>query len=821
MLVALFRGNKGAFIRDNMNRMRAGVILDVPAADTVTSVDPKEARRVVVAQAADYNAYRSKLAASAAAAPAGEEAAPKQAVAGKIEPRVEEKTPAAAEGRDQLRISKSEAPAKEAGKAEKSAQTRIATLEEDLLAKDKALKEANSRLADLEKNVGELQQLLEAKNKNLAELQKQASAKPPAAPEPAVPAKPAVAVMESTGSPPSQAKPEVAIEPKPVAAEAPKAVEPPKPPELAQAPAAQPPAVAPVEPPAAKKAEAEKPAMPEKASEPPKEEPGILASLLANPAALYGGGGAVVALLGLLGYRMSQRRKAEAMPMPTTTAGKSAPPSVFGSTGGQSVDTSGSSIQTDFSHSGMAAIDADEGVDPVAEADVYMAYGRDAQAEEILLDALKNEPTRKAIHVKLLEIYAQRKNLKQFETLATELYAQTGGVGAEWEKAAAMGRKLDPANPLYGAKAGSAQAASAAATGPSAVPAAAVAAAVGSMAALSAQEAGSPVTAEVAEPQEKYRDTWAMPGELGRIEEPAGGFAPDSTMPLPPAAHPEPAESIPAALDFDLALPGEQVAAAAIAEAPAQEQPASLDFDLGVDLTSTSVGGVTAPTAEQAGGVASIDVSAAPEQTGAADAGIKPDVRTGAAEDAFAGTDSIIDRSVIEFDLGQAKEEEPAPKPQQAPPDVRVMDLERTDVAGTLIDFNLEEMTKSRPSADVAVMDLERTDVGANLLDFNFELEGARTQAPKETAPSVDLSSINLDLPEPAKLEEDVTGAMVTAGPAGDTAENPEVATKIELAKAYEEMGDRDGARELLQEVLGEGTAAQQVKARDMLARLA
>ncbi|MBS1171771.1 MAG: fimV, partial [Proteobacteria bacterium] len=100
----------------------------------------------------------------------------------------------------------------------------------------------------------------------------------------------------------------------------------------------------------------------------------------------------------------------------------------------------------------MTAIDADEGVDPVAEADVYMAYGRDAQAEEILLDALKNEPTRHAIHVKLMEIYAQRKSLKQFENHASELYAQTGGVGADWEKAAAMGRKLDPANPLYGGK---------------------------------------------------------------------------------------------------------------------------------------------------------------------------------------------------------------------------------------------------------------------------------------------------------------------------------------------------------------------------------
>jgi len=40
--------------------------------------------------------------------------------------------------------------------------------------------------------------------------------------------------------------------------------------------------------------------------------------------------------------------------------------------------------------------------------------------------------------------------------------------------------------------------------------------------------------------------------------------------------------------------------------------------------------------------------------------------------------------------------------------------------------------------------------------------------------------------------------------------ENPEVATKIELAMAYEEMGDREGARELFQEALAEGSPAQQ-----------
>jgi pilus assembly protein FimV len=46
------------------------------------------------------------------------------------------------------------------------------------------------------------------------------------------------------------------------------------------------------------------------------------------------------------------------------------------------------------------------------------------------------------------------------------------------------------------------------------------------------------------------------------------------------------------------------------------------------------------------------------------------------------------------------------------------------------------------------------------------------------------------------------------------------VATKLELAKAYEEMGDKEGARELLTEVAKEGNAEQQAKAQGMLAKL-
>ena len=78
------------------------------------------------------------------------------------------------------------------------------------------------------------------------------------------------------------------------------------------------------------------------------------------------------------------------------------------------------------------------------------------------------------------------------------------------------------------------------------------------------------------------------------------------------------------------------------------------------------------------------------------------------------------------------------------------------------------------------------------------------TEAP---APALDLSSINLDIGEPTPTPSAVAG-------------NPEVTTKLELAQAYEEMGDKEGARELLNEVLAEGDADQQAAARDRLSKL-
>jgi pilus assembly protein FimV len=94
-------------------------------------------------------------------------------------------------------------------------------------------------------------------------------------------------------------------------------------------------------------------------------------------------------------------------------------------------------------------LDAAGDVDPVAEADVYLAYGRDLQAEEILKEAMRTSPMRVAIHAKLMEIYAKRRDSKAFETVAVEAFNLTHGNGPEWAYITEMGRELDPANPMY------------------------------------------------------------------------------------------------------------------------------------------------------------------------------------------------------------------------------------------------------------------------------------------------------------------------------------------------------------------------------------
>jgi len=390
-LVGLYRENTQAF-DGNMNRLKAGKTLDIPPSEKVAVISQKEAVREVRLQAEDWHAYRQKLAGIVSAAPVAK-ATPGQTSSGKVTPKVEDHAKPASEAqKDVLKLSKVTPPAATASKADeaRALQEKLRAQEEDATAREKSLQESGQRVASLEKQVGDMQKLVDMKEKA-----QQEAAAPAPTPAPAVP---------------EAAKPQPA--PAPVA---PTVKAPPASPEPAQ---------------------------------------NWYDPLLADP--LYWGGGvAALGLGGILWWMMAgggRRRKTggAALDDSIMSGGDVRPNTVIGAASGGSVNTGDTSFLTDFSQAGLGTIDTHD-VDPIAEAEVYMAYGRDAQAEEILKEAIGKNPDRHEIRVKLLEIYAARRNTAAFESVAGELYAALGNKSSPlWDKACEMGRSIDPTNPLYG-----------------------------------------------------------------------------------------------------------------------------------------------------------------------------------------------------------------------------------------------------------------------------------------------------------------------------------------------------------------------------------
>lgn len=403
MLIGLYRSNPDAFINKNLNLVKSGKILRVPEREELAAVPQQEALKEYRTQVADWNSYRRQLADAAPAAPESRAAA-----SGKITPRVEDK--ATGEGaKDVVRLSKGEPPGAAAGKDKGGSAERVRALEEEAVAREKALKEANERIAQLEKTIGDQQRLLELKSAGMAAAQQQA--KPAAAPadakkdqaKPAAPADKPAAEVKPVEAKPVEAKPE-------------------------------PPKAAPEQKPQAKKPQT---------PPPPPPEPSLIDTLLGEPLYLLAGGGAV--LLAGLGFWMRRRRGTQ--PVDEGKTGKTDPSLGGGAVPGAAAAGAGAGAAVAAATTTLAG---DE-VDPLAEAEVYIAYGRDGQAEEILKETLAKNPNHEGAQLKLLEVYAGRKDKAAFASLAAGFNKLTSGQGDNWLRVAAMGYALDPENPLYAA----------------------------------------------------------------------------------------------------------------------------------------------------------------------------------------------------------------------------------------------------------------------------------------------------------------------------------------------------------------------------------
>ena len=114
MLVGLYQGNSQAFAGNNMNRLRAGAVLNVPSQDKLASIDERQARRTILAQSANFNAYRQRLASAVPEQARAPESSRK--ASGDVKAGVEVRTGTENQPKDALKIVPG-APAKSAAAA--------------------------------------------------------------------------------------------------------------------------------------------------------------------------------------------------------------------------------------------------------------------------------------------------------------------------------------------------------------------------------------------------------------------------------------------------------------------------------------------------------------------------------------------------------------------------------------------------------------------------------------------------------------------------------------------------------------------------------
>ena len=727
MLVAMLRSNPQAFINGNINRMRSGAVVQLPDEATTQSTSVKEARQIMAAQSQDFNQFRRQL---AGVAPVATVEAASRSASGQVQAHVEDAKPTTA-APDKLTLSKGT--------------VKGAAADEQLVQQKQSADQA-ARADELKRNMAELSQIAAA-TKPAGSPAATAAAAAPQAPGLNVPS--ATAANNTAATAPIPAAPAPAAT-APADAATPEAA---KPADAANAPAEggeKTPEAAPAE--AAAQPAAVAPPKPAPAPVAAPEEPSFIDGLMDDPTIPLAGAALLALLLGYGGYRVMQRRKAAAAGADSTLGDSQlSADSFFGASGGQRVDTTTNSSQLSAQSMQYSPSQLDAGdVDPLAEADVYLAYGRDLQAEEILKEALRTDPNRLVLHQKLAEIYAKRHDRMAYASVANNLYGLTQGKGPEWQRLADQGRILDPDNALY-------------------------------------QPGGSPQT--------RHSDAAASMSNAFSPTDPASALtagtaavAFGSALAAAKEADREGPPTQPAGLDFDmdLDLPGGlSPAAAPIAATPAAQQPSEQDF--------ASLAQWEAPAATPA------------SPAHAADNGLSLDLD-----------------DLASFSLPATASQAPAPEASPVAAPIEQGSLNALEFDLDSFTLPLQSATESTEDKDTSRAELtahhaasEEESHSTEAMTLQLPMDAVSTPAisDQKAEPTFDLSGLSLDLGTPSHAVD--LGTL--ASPAEP--EDP-LATKLALAEEFNAIGDSDGARTLIEEVIAEAHGDLKAKAQSLLSQI-
>jgi pilus assembly protein FimV len=394
-MMALYRANPEAFINGNINRLRRGQVLRVPDASEMKSLNRSEAVSQF-AQATGDSDLGAQLNASRRTSAARTEST-------EVSGRVKLAAPSSGAAGSGQGSGANDG----AGKALES--ELAVTLEE--LDKSKAENtELSSRVKDLEAQIETMERLVEVSNEKLRALQVSAEQSATVSPETQI-SEPPVAVVEPVTD---------------VAAVA-----------ISEAAASS---VAAMVPP--------QPTPPKKVIVPPKPEP-TLADIAIENAPWIGLGVLGLAGAGYFAYR--RRKQAEEEQAEDLDHDAFAMDDSVHEHEAVADDTNRLNESDEislFNESNETTAVAETG-DVVGEADIYIAYGKLDQAEEMLLNGLQKDPDSADIRMKLLEVYSQQQNASAFDKHYAALLPLAGGVllarASELRAGIADAGEFDPA----------------------------------------------------------------------------------------------------------------------------------------------------------------------------------------------------------------------------------------------------------------------------------------------------------------------------------------------------------------------------------------
>jgi pilus assembly protein FimV len=501
----------------------------------------------------------------------------------------------------------------------------------------------------------------------------------------------------------------------------------------------------------------------------------------------------------------------------------------------------GHHVAIDDTVTGERPVALDQG-DPLAEADFHMAYGLYDQAADLVQIAISREPNRRELKLKLLEVFFVWGNKDRFLQTARELAgSRAHALAGEWEKMVIMGRQIAPEDPLF-ANAGTLTGAASGGVdlnleggqnrvdfdllGEPSVGGGSSGSGVGLDLDLGAALGDGDPTGEVNKVGEDGVDyvlddpergndatgsTREMPGaptrELPTMPGAAGNKEYTATMRIATqsAVDPEaPTVEQPQLRAGDNATIREKIGAAARSEMSKSEksdQTAELALDdLGLDLGALEGVG---------------------DESGITSVGEAPTMLSNLDED----TRELLARARAESASSEVTQRAPS---ADGPSDSGTWLFTDTDFAAGMPELSDSELDSGDANAPTQVVTQVspqpriQVDTGATTSKLAaLDPSGVDLNVGGRSDEST-VNGIDLDVGAPVVTEGTfIQTQKIAVGdmalPELEPATMSEVGTKLDLARAYMDMGDPEGARSILAEVLSEGSVSQKQEARRLM----